>query len=54
MQVEDTINDPWPASQETRTAGCDKNGLSFCPPVAVANIQRMLGHITEDMSRCQM
>ena len=43
MRVEDTINDPWSESQEIRAARCDKKDVSFCPPVAAANIQRMLG-----------
>ena len=38
-QDENTSSDPWPKSQETRAARCDKEEVSFCPPVAAANIQ---------------
>ena len=43
MQIKDKINDSWPESQETRAATCDEKDVSFCPPVAAADIQRMVG-----------
>ena len=49
-----TSSDPWPKSQETRAARCEKKEVSFCPPVAAANIQGMfdccLVSIAEDAS----
>ena len=36
---ENTSNDPWIKSKETRAARCDKDEVSFCPPIAAVNIQ---------------
>ena len=53
-QDENTSSDPWPKSQETQAATCNKNEVSFCPPVAAANIQGMFDYslvsIAEDAS----
>ena len=54
MQDENTSSDSWPKSQETRAARCDKEGVSFRPPIAAANIQGMFDYcfisIAEDAS----
>ena len=53
-QHENTSSDPWPKPQGTRAARCDKEDMSFCPPVAAANVQGMFDYclvsIAEDAS----
>ena len=43
-QDKNTSSNPWPKSQETQAARCDKKEMSFCPPVAAGNIQGMFDY----------
>lgn len=40
---EPLVSDPWPESDDTRTARSDKKQVSFCPPVAASKVQDMFG-----------